>query len=210
MPARPDAVPCTCRRRGASGVAASSAPAPPLVPCRPAGALRLRWLGGPRVAYRDAHALPAGVVGGRLLAPTTGCLLLEHSACLHRRRVRSQALSTCSSTPAAVGRPSCSGSTAAATSRTTARASSWATPCFRCASGPSATPCYVHEVEQLVIDVLAGVGPPGCRPARRLPRRLGWARRPPTPGRYVPSGLVTAGSGRCTASPSTSTPHWPC
>ena len=75
--------------------------------------------------------------------------------------------------------------------------------------GLADTAAYVCSVEQLVIDALADLG---LADAGRLPasRACGWRRPRRRPGRSAPSACASAGAGRCTASPSTSTPTWRC
>ena len=51
-------------------------------------------------------------------------------------------------------------------------------PVLSVPSGPSATPAYVHEVEQFVIDVLAKVGLPDVGRLDGYPGRLGRSGRP--------------------------------
>jgi lipoyl synthase len=127
----------------------------------PGRTLRLRWL-GPRVAYRDAHALQRA-----LWAAGPGAddwlLLLEHQP-VFTAGVRAKPEHMLVD-PAAVGAELL-----------------WVDrggdityhgpgqlvgyPVMSVASGPAATPRYVHEVEQLVIDVLSRLGVPR---AGRLP-----------------------------------------
>lgn len=127
----------------------------------PGRTLRLRWL-GPRVAYRDAHALQRA-----LWAAGPGAddwlLLLEHPH-VYTAGVRAKAEHMLVD-PASVGAELL-----------------WVDrggdityhgpgqlvgyPVLTVPSGPGATPAYVHEVEQVVIDVLALLG---LRGAGRLP-----------------------------------------
>ena len=159
----------------------------------PGRTLRLRWLGG-HVSYRDAHALQRALWAAGFSADDW-LLLLEHSH-VYTAGIRTNPEHMLVD-PATVGAELL-----------------WVDrggdityhgpgqlvgyPVFSVPSGPSATPCYVHDVEQLVIDVLAGAGLPDVG---RLDGYPGVWVGPdgPRPGRYVPSGLVTAGSGRCTA-----------
>ncbi len=73
-------------------------------------------------------------------------------------------------------------------------------PVLSVPSGPSATPRYVHEVEQFVIEVLAQVG---LADVGRLDDFPGVWVEPggPRPRKICAIGPVTAASGPCTASP---------
>ena len=73
-------------------------------------------------------------------------------------------------------------------------------PVLSVPSGPSATPRYVHEVEQLVIDVLAEVGFADVGRLEATPAS-GSSRMGHALARSAPSGPATAGSAPCTASP---------
>ncbi len=121
----------------------------------PGRTLRLRWLGG-HVSYRDAHALQRALWAAGFSADDW-LLLLEHSH-VYTAGIRTNPEHMLVD-PATVGAELL-----------------WVDrggdityhgpgqlvgyPVFSVPSGPSATPCYVHDVEQLVIDVLAGVGLP--------------------------------------------------
>jgi lipoic acid synthetase len=127
-------------------------PSPPGFRLAPGRRLRLRWLG--RVAYRDAHALQRG-----LWAAGPGAddwlLLLEHPS-VFTAGIRAKAEHMLVD-PASVGAELL-----------------WVDrggdityhgpgqlvgyPVLSVPSGPGATPGYVHEVEQLVIEVLEGFG----------------------------------------------------
>ena len=73
--------------------------------------------------------------------------------------------------------------------------------------GMADTAAYVGGVEQLLIDVLADLGPGGRTP--RPPHRgVGRARRASGPERSRPSACGCRGRAPCTASPSTSIPTW--
>ena len=121
----------------------------------PGRTLRLRWLGG-HVSYRDAHALQRALWAAGFAADDW-LLLLEHSH-VYTAGIRTKPEHMLVD-PATVGAELL-----------------WVDrggdityhgpgqlvgyPVFSVPSGPSATPCYVHDVEQLVIDVLAGAGLP--------------------------------------------------
>ena len=121
----------------------------------PGRTLRLRWLGG-HVSYRDAHALQRALWAAGFSADDW-LLLLEHSH-VYTAGIRTNPEHMLVD-PATVGAELL-----------------WVDrggdityhgpgqlvgyPVFSVPSGPSATPCYVHDVEQLVIDVLAGAGLP--------------------------------------------------
>ncbi len=160
----------------------------------PGRTLRLRWLGG-RVAYRDAHALQRALWAAGPAADDW-LLLLEHPH-VYTAGIRAKPEHMLVD-PAAVGAELL-----------------WVDrggdityhgpgqlvgyPVLSVPSGPSATPRYVHEVEQFVIDALAGVG---LTNVGRLDGYPGVWVDPggPDPGRSAPSGRVTAASARCTAS----------
>ena len=160
----------------------------------PGRTLRLRWLGG-HVSYRDAHALQRALWAAGPSADDW-LLLLEH-AHVYTAGIRTNPEHMLVD-PASVGAELL-----------------WVDrggdityhgpgqlvgyPVLSVLSGPSATPCYVHEVEQVVIDVLVKVG---LANVGRLDGFPGVWVDPggSDPGRSVPSGLVTAGSGPCTAS----------
>jgi lipoate synthase/lipoate-protein ligase B len=121
----------------------------------PGRALRLRWLGG-HVAYRDAHALQRALWAAGP-ADDDWLLLLEHSH-VYTAGIRTKPEHMLVD-PASVGAELL-----------------WVDrggdityhgpgqlvgyPVLSVPSGPSATPRYVHEVEQFVIEVLARVGLP--------------------------------------------------
>ncbi len=170
----------------------------------PGRTLRLRWLGA-HVAYRDAHALQRALWAAGPSADDW-LLLLEHPS-VYTAGIRTKPEHMLVD-PASVGAellPVDRGGDI--TYHGPGQLVGY--PVLTVPSGPSATPAYIHELEQLVIDVLARVG---VRDAGRLDGYPGvWANRTvPGPARSVPSGLVTAGSGPCTVLPSTSTPTWPC
>ena len=137
-----------------SGVPSSSSLGSSVV-LAPGRTLRLRWLGG-HVSYRDAHALQRALWAAGFSADDW-LLLLEHSH-VYTAGIRTNPEHMLVD-PATVGAELL-----------------WVDrggdityhgpgqlvgyPVFSVPSGPSATPCYVHDVEQLVIDVLAGVGLP--------------------------------------------------
>ena len=54
-------------------------------------------------------------------------------------------------------------------------------PVFSVPSGPSATPCYIHEVEQLVIDALAERSGSRMSAGWTATPECGWAGRAPPP-----------------------------
>ena len=119
----------------------------------PGRALRLRWLGG-RVAYRDADALQRALWAAGPLADDW-LLLLEHPH-IYTAGIRAKPEHMLVD-PAGVGAELL-----------------WVDrggdityhgpgqlvgyPVLTVPSGPSATPRYVHEIEQLVIDTLVGLG----------------------------------------------------
>jgi lipoyl synthase len=119
----------------------------------PGRALRLRWLGG-RVAYRDAHALQRALWGAGPLADDW-LLLLEHPQ-VYTAGIRAKPEHMLVD-PVAVGAELL-----------------WVDrggdityhgpgqlvgyPVVSVPGGTSATPRYVHEIEQLVIDTLARIG----------------------------------------------------
>ena len=121
----------------------------------PGRTLRLRWLGG-NVSYRDAHALQRALWAAGPSADDW-LLLLEH-AHVYTAGIRTNPEHMLVD-PATVGAELL-----------------WVDrggdityhgpgqlvgyPVLSVLSGPSATPCYVHEVEQIVIDVLVKVGLP--------------------------------------------------
>ncbi len=121
----------------------------------PGRTLRLRWLGG-NVSYRDAHALQRALWAAGPSADDW-LLLLEH-AHVYTAGIRTNPEHMLVD-PASVGAELL-----------------WVDrggdityhgpgqlvgyPVLSVLSGPSATPCYVHEVEQVVIDVLVKVGLP--------------------------------------------------
>ena len=121
----------------------------------PGRTLRLRWLGG-NVSYRDAHALQRALWAAGPSADDW-LLLLEH-AHVYTAGIRTNPEHMLVD-PASVGAELL-----------------WVDrggdityhgpgqlvgyPVLSVPSGPSATPCYVHEVEQVVIDVLVKVGLP--------------------------------------------------
>ena len=76
--------------------------------------------------------------------------------------------------------------------------------------GMADTVAYVHSVEQLLIDALADARPARRRPPPPATRACGSAPTATDPARSRRSACGSAGAGRCTASPSTSTPTWPC
>jgi lipoyl synthase len=119
----------------------------------PGRTLRLRWLGG-RVAYRDAHALQRALWGAGQIADDW-LLLLEHSS-VYTAGIRARPEHMLVD-PVAVGAELL-----------------WVDrggdityhgpgqlvgyPVVSVPSGTSATPRYVHEIEQLVIDSLLRLG----------------------------------------------------
>lgn len=119
----------------------------------PGRTLRLRWLGS-RVAYRDAHALQRALWAAGPLADDF-LLLLEHPH-VYTAGIRAKAEHMLVD-PAGVGAELL-----------------WVDrggdityhgpgqlvgyPVLSVPSGPSATPRYVHEIEQLVIDAVARLG----------------------------------------------------
>ncbi len=121
----------------------------------PGRTLRLRWLGG-HVSYRDAHALQRALWAAGPSADDW-LLLLEH-AHVYTAGIRTNPEHMLVD-PASVGAELL-----------------WVDrggdityhgpgqlvgyPVLSVLSGPSATPCYVHEVEQVIIDVLVKVGLP--------------------------------------------------
>lgn len=123
----------------------------------PGRALRLRWL-GQRVAYRDAHALQRALWSAGPGADDW-LLLLEHPH-IYTAGVRAKPEHMLVD-PTSVGAELL-----------------WVDrggdityhgpgqlvgyPVLSVPSGPDATPAYVHELEQLVIDVLERVGLPGA------------------------------------------------
>lgn len=119
----------------------------------PGRTLRLRWLGH-RVAYRDAHALQRA-----LWAAGPGAddwlLLLEHPH-VYTAGVRAKAEHMLVE-PASVGAELISVDRGGdVTYHGPGQLVGY--PVLSVPSGPSATPGYVHELEQLVIDALALVG----------------------------------------------------
>ena len=161
----------------------------------PGRTLRLRWLGS-RVAYRDAHALQRALWAAGPLADDF-LLLLEHPH-VYTAGIRAKAEHMLVD-PAGVGAELL-----------------WVDrggdityhgpgqlvgyPVLSVPSGPSATPRYVHEIEQLVIDTLARLG---LEDVGRLDGYPGvWAnRKGRVPARSVPLGLAIAGAAPCTVSP---------
>jgi lipoic acid synthetase len=123
--------------------------------------LRLRWLGD-RVAYRDAHALQRA-----LWAAGPGAddwlLLLEHSHVYTAgARAKPEHMLV---DPGSVGAELVKADRGGdITYHGPGQLVGY--PVLSVLSGPGATPAYVHELEQLVIDALAELGLPG---AGRLP-----------------------------------------
>ncbi|HET9060075.1 MAG TPA: lipoyl synthase [Acidimicrobiales bacterium] len=131
----------------------------------PGRALRLRWL-GERVAYRDAHALQRALWSAGPEADDW-LLLLEHPH-IYTAGVRSKAEHMLVD-PASVGAellPVDRGGDI--TYHGPGQLVGY--PVLSVPSGPGATPAFVHEVEQLVIDVLEDLGVAG---ASRLPEYPG-------------------------------------
>ena len=121
--------------------------------------LRARWLG--RVRYQDAHALQRALWS----APTGDdwLLLLEHPH-VYTLGVRAK-LEHVLVPPASVGAELVKTDRGGdVTYHGPGQLVGY--PIVSVAMGPNAAPCYVHSVEQLVIDVLGDVGLPG---AARLP-----------------------------------------
>ncbi|MDA8303020.1 MAG: lipoyl synthase [Actinomycetota bacterium] len=127
----------------------------------PGRVLRLRWLGS-RVAYRDAHALQRALwAAGR--EADDWLLLLEHPH-VYTAGVRAKAEHMLVD-PASVGAellPVDRGGDI--TYHGPGQLVGY--PVLSVPSGPGATPGYVHELEELVIEALSRVGLPG---AGRLP-----------------------------------------
>ncbi|WP_262321381.1 lipoyl synthase [Acidiferrimicrobium sp. IK] len=117
--------------------------------------LRARWLGG-RVAYRDAHALQRGLWEH---GDGDWLLLLEHPH-TYTMGVRAKAEHVLVD-PASVGaelvRADRGGDV---TYHGPGQLVGY--PILDVAPGPNSTPCYVHGIEQLVIDALADLGLPGA------------------------------------------------
>ncbi|HET6965865.1 MAG TPA: lipoyl synthase [Acidimicrobiales bacterium] len=126
-----------------------------------AGPLRVRWLG--RVRYRDALALQRG-----LWADGDGdwLLLLEHRP-VYTLGVRAQAEHVLTD-PAEVGaeleRSDRGGDV---TYHGPGQLVGY--PIVDVPTGPGSMPCHVHRIEQLVIDVLAGLGLPSVGRLERYP-----------------------------------------
>ncbi|HEX9530055.1 MAG TPA: lipoyl synthase [Acidimicrobiales bacterium] len=120
--------------------------------------LRVRWLG--RVPYRDAHALQRALFTSR---GEDHLLLLEHPHVytLGVRADPDHVLVAPASVGAELVRTDRGGDV---TYHGPGQLVGY--PVVSVPMGPDAVPCYVHAVEQLVIDVLADVGLPG---ASRLP-----------------------------------------
>lgn len=123
----------------------------------PGRSLRLRWLGH-RVAYRDAHAWQKA-----LWSAGTGAddwlLLLEHSH-VYTAGLRARPehmLVAPESVGAELLRADRGGDI---TYHGPGQLVGY--PVLSVPSGPGATPAYVHQLEQLVIDALAAVGLPGA------------------------------------------------
>ena len=116
--------------------------------------LRVRWLG--RVAYRDAHALQRALWAG---SGEDHLLLLEHPH-VYTLGVRAD-LDHVLVDPATVGaelvRTDRGGDV---TYHGPGQLVGY--PIRAVALGPNAIPCYVHQVEQLVIDALSDLGLPGA------------------------------------------------
>jgi lipoic acid synthetase len=123
----------------------------------PGRTLRLRWL-GERVAYRDAHALQRALWSAGPSADDW-LLLLEHPH-VYTAGVRTRDEHMLVS-PASVGaellRVDRGGDI---TYHGPGQLVGY--PVLSVPSGPGATPGFVHELEQLVIDVLADLGLPGA------------------------------------------------
>ena len=115
--------------------------------------LRTRWLG--RVRYRDAHVLQHAL----FQADDDWLLLLEHPH-VYTLGVRAD-LANILVPPAEVGaelvRTDRGGDV---TYHGPGQLVGY--PIVSVAPGPRATPCYVHRIEQVVIDALADVGLPGA------------------------------------------------
>jgi lipoic acid synthetase len=126
----------------------------------PGRTLRLRWLGA-HVAYRDAHALQRALWAAGPSADDW-LLLLEHPS-VYTAGIRTKPEHMLVD-PASVGAellPVDRGGDI--TYHGPGQLVGY--PVLTVPSGPSATPAYIHELEQLVIDVLARVG---VRDAGRL------------------------------------------
>ena len=121
----------------------------------PGRALRLRWLGA-HVSYRDAHALQRALWAAGPAADDW-LLLLEHPH-VYTAGIRTKPehmLVDPSSVGAELLRVDRGGDI---TYHGPGQLVGY--PVLTVPSGPSATPAYVHELEQLVIEVLATVGLP--------------------------------------------------
>lgn len=119
----------------------------------PGRALRLRWLGA-HVAYRDAHALQRALWAAGPLADDW-LLLLEHPP-VYTAGVRAKPEHMLVD-PAGVGAELLSVDRGGdITYHGPGQLVGY--PVLSVPSGPGATPAYVHEVEQLVIEVLALLG----------------------------------------------------
>ena len=123
----------------------------------PGRVLRLRWL-GPRVAYRDAHALQRALwAAGR--EADDWLLLLEHPH-VYTAGLRAKAEHMLVD-PASVGAELLSVDRGGdITYHGPGQLVGY--PVLSVPSGPGATPGYVHELEELLIEALSRVGLPGA------------------------------------------------
>ena len=149
--------------------------------------LRSRWLGN-RVAYRDAHALQRGLWGsGR----DDWLLLLEHSH-TYTMGVRAKAEHVLVD-PASVGAELLHADRGGdVTYHGPGQLVGY--PILSVPSRPNSMPCYVHGIEQLLIDVLDDLGLPG---ASRLEGYPGvWVGAPGSSPRKIAAIGVRVSKGR--------------
>ena len=170
--------------------------------------LHVRWLG--RVRYRDALRAPARAVRRR--SADDHLLLLEHPH-VYTLGVRRRPGATCSSTPAAVGAELRAGRPGRRRHLPRAR------PAGRLPDPHLPGKRRRRHGRHRRLRALGRAAghrrarPTSAsrrRPPRRATRACGSAPDGPRPARSPPSACGSAGAGRCTASPSTSTPTWRC